>query len=172
MAFDRLAFLGVLEDSYAAYYNIIKENLPEEFPIAFRADFYKRDERYWLTKSVKYYGNETNEFVYVFSADSFTGENADAGIRYALEEGLPRVKPHKEHQYTNIKVIFIANEYEPEALKAISSFRFQKSYHFSLWGYSNLLTTAVDVNDEKVWTNPAGREMKKYFSKLFAAQKK
>ena len=167
MAFDRLAFLGVLEDSYAAYYN-----LPEEFPIAFRADFYKRDERYWLTKSVKYYGNETNEFVYVFSADSFTGENADACIRYALEEGLPRVKPHKEHQYTNIKVIFIANEYEPEALKAISSFRFQKSYHFSLWGYSNLLTTAVDVNDEKVWTNPAGREMKKYFSKLFAAQKK
>ena len=172
MAFDRLAFLGVLEDSYAAYYNIIKENLPEEFPIAFRADFYKRDERYWLTKSVKYYGNETNEFVYVFSADSFTGENADACIRYALEEGLPRVKPHKEHQYTNIKVIFIANEYEPEALKAISSFKFQKSYHFSLWGYSNLLTTAVDVNDEKVWTNPAGREMKKYFSKLFAAQKK
>ena len=172
MAFDRLAFLGVLEDSYAAYYNIIKENLPEEFPIAFRADFYKRDERYWLTKSVKYYGNETNEFVYVFSADSFTGENADACIRYALEEGLPRVKPHKEHQYTNIKVIFIANEYEPEALKAISSFRFQKSYHFSLWGYSNLLTTAVDVNDEKVWTNPAGRDMKKYFSKLFAAQKK
>ena len=172
MAFDRLAFLGVLEDSYAAYYNIIKENLPEEFPIAFRADFYKRDERYWLTKSVKYYGNETNEFVYVFSADSFTGENADACIRYALEEGLPRVKPHKEHQYTNIKVIFIANEYEPEALKAISSFRFQKSYHFSLWGYSNLVTTAVDVNDEKVWTNPAGREMKKYFSKLFAAQKK
>ena len=172
MAFDRLAFLGVLEDSYAAYYNIIKENLPEEFPIAFRADFYKRDERYWLTKSVKYYGNETNEFVYVFSADSFSRENADACIRYALEEGLPRVKPHKEHQYTNIKVIFIANEYEPEALKAISSFRFQKSYHFSLWGYSNLLTTAVDVNDEKVWTNPAGREMKKYFSKLLAAQKK
>ena len=76
MAFDRLAFLGVLEDSYAAYYNIIKENLPEEFPIAFRADFYKRDERYWLTKSVKYYGNETNEFVYVFSADSFSRENA------------------------------------------------------------------------------------------------
>lgn len=172
MAFDRLAFLGVLEDSYAAYYNIIKEDLPEGFPIAFRADFYKRDERYWLTKSVKYYGNETNEFVYVFSADTFDKECADACIQYALDEGLPRVKPHKEHQYTNIKVIFIANEFEPDALKAIVSRKFQKSYHFSLWGYTCLLTTAVDVNDEKVWTNPVGREMKKYFSKLFAAQKK
>ena len=172
MAFDRLAFLGVLEDSYAAYYNIIKEDLPEEYPIAFRADFYKCDERYWLTKSVKYYGNETNEFVYVFSTDTFDKECADACIQYALDEGLPRVKPHKEHQYTNIKVIFIANEYEPDALKAIVSRKFQKSYHYSLWGYTCLLTTAVDVNDEKVWTNPVGREMKKYFSKLFAAQKK
>ena len=172
MAFDRLAFLGVLEDSYAAYYNIIRENLPEEFPISFRADFYKRDERYWLTKSVKYYGNETNEFVYVLSADTFDKASADACIQYALEEGLPRVKPHKEHQYTNIKVIFIANEFEQDALKAIVSRKFQKSYHWSLWGYTCLLTTAVDVNDEKVWTNPAGREMKKYFSKLFAAQKK
>lgn len=172
MAFDRLAFLNVLEDSYAAYHNIIKAGLPEEVPLAFRADFYKRDERYWLTKSVKYYGNETNEFVYVFSADSFSKEAADACIQYALDEGLPRVKPHKEHQYTNIKVIFVADAFEEDALSAIAKRKFQKSYHFSLWGYTNLLTTAVDLNAEKVWTNPAGREMKPYFSKLFSAQKK
>ena len=172
MAFDRLAFLNVLEDSYSAYYNIVKDGLSEKLPYAFRADFFKRDERYWLTKSVKYYGNETNEFVSVFSADTITKEMAEECMQHALDEGLPRVKPHKEHQYTNIKVIFIAKEFEEDALKAISSRKFQKSYHFSLWGYTNLLTTAVDVTDERVWTNPAGREMKKYFSKLFAAQKK
>ena len=172
MAFERLAFLNVLEDSYAAYHNIIKAGLPDEFPLAFRADFYKRDERYWLTKSVKYYGNETNEFVYVFSADSFSKEVVDSCIQYALDEGLPRVKPHKEHQYTNIKVIFVADAFEEDALRGIVKRKFQRSYHFSLWGYTNLLTTAVDLNDEKVWTNPAGREMKSYFSKLFSAQKK
>lgn len=170
MALERSAFLDVVEDSYSAYYNIIKRNLPEDLPIIFRGDFFKRDEKYWLMKSANLYSNEMNEFVYVFSADDFSMETVDACIQYALDEGLPRVKPHSEHQYTNIKVIFISDRFDADVLKAIEKRKFQKSYHFSLWGYSSLITTAVAVKDEKVWTNPAGRDMKKYFSKLFAAQ--
>ena len=93
-------------------------------------------------------------------------------MQYALDDGLPKVKPHKEHQYTNIKVIFLADAFEEDAITEIRRRKFQVSYHHSLWGYSSLITTAVDVNDEKVWTNAAGKDMKKYFSKLFAAQKK
>ena len=173
MAFDREAFLGVVEDSYSAYYNIIREKLPEGLPMVFRADYFKRDERYWLTKSVKYYGNETNEMVYVFSADVFDKAMVQACIQYAMDDGLPRVKPHKEHQYTNIKTLFLASSFTEDALQEIRRRKFQKSYGFlSTEGYSNLITTAVDVNDERVWTNSAGQEIKKYFTKLFAAQKK
>ena len=173
MAFEREGFLNVLEDSFSAYYNIIKEKLPAELPMVFRADYFKRDEKYWLTKRVKMYGNETNEMVYVFSADTFDLPGVTACIQYAMDDGLPRVKPHKEHQYTNIKVIFLAESFTKDAVKEIVSRKFQKSYGpLSLWGYSSLITTAVDVNDEKVWTNSAGRDMKKYFTKLFTAQKK
>ena len=167
MALDRLEFLKALEDSYSAYYNIIKSDSKTELPLVFEADFFKRDERYFMIKSANLYGNETNEFVYVFSK-----ELSDACIRYAMDDGLPRVKPHKEHQYTNIKVIFVADSFDKEAEKDIASRRFQKSYHFSLWGYSSLITSAVNVSTETVRTNAAGWEMKKYFSKLFTAQHK
>ena len=170
MALDRLQFLKALEDSYSAYYNIKNSDAESALPLVFEADFFKRDERYFLIKSANLYGNETNEFVYVFSEESFSKESADACVQYALDDGLPRVKPHKEHQYTNIKVIFVADSFDNETRKAIVSRRFQKSYHFSLWGYTSLITTAVEVSTEKVWTNPAGWEMKKYFSKLFTAQ--
>ena len=172
VAFDREAFLNVLEDSYSAYYNIVKEGFSESLPLVFRADYFKRDERYWLTKSVKYYGNETNEMVYVFTAPVFDRAAAAECIQFAMDDGLPRVKPHKEHQYTNIKVIFLADDFSEDALKEIESRKFQKSYHFSLWGYTNLITAAVNVKEEKTWTNAAGRDMKKYFTKLFTAQKK
>ena len=172
MSLDRLQFLNALEDSYSAYYNIIKSDAMTELPLVFEADFFKRDERYFMIKSANLYGNETNEFVYVFSEESFSKERADACIQYALDEGLPRVKPHKEHQYTNIKVILAADSFDDEARKAIVSRHFEKSYRFSLWGYTSLITAAVDVSTETVWTNPAGREMKKYFSKLFSAQHK
>jgi hypothetical protein len=172
MALDRLQFLKALEDSYSAYYNIKKSDSKTELPLIFEADFYKRDERYFMIKSANLYGNEMNEFVYVFSEESFSKELSDACIQYAMDDGLPRVKPHKEHQYTNIKVIFVADSFDEEAEKDIASRRFQKSYHFSLWGYSSLITAAVNVRSETVRTNVAGREMKKYFSKLFTAQHK
>ena len=170
MALDRSKFLEALEDSYSAYYNIRHVTPPDGLPLAFEADFLKRDERYLMIKSAKLYGNETNEFVYVFSAEQFSREKTDECIQYALDNGLPRVQPHKEHQYTNIKVLFIADTFDEETRKNVASKRFQKSYHFSLWGYSSLITSAVDVTTEEVWTNAAGREMKKYFSKLFTAQ--
>lgn len=172
MALDRAEFLDVLEDSYTAYYNIIKENLPAELPLSFMAEFFQRAERYWLSKNIPIYGNETNEYVYVFSADRFDKDAVSRCIDYALEDGLPRVKPHKEHQYTNIKTVFVADAFDDDALKDLAKRRYQKSYHFSLWGYSSLICAAVVPGTEQVTVNAAGRDMKKYFSKLFAAQKK
>lgn len=172
MSLEREAFLDVVEDSYSAYYNIIKEGLPQDLPMVFRGDFFQRAEKYWLSKKIPIYGNEMNEYVYVFSADSFDAGTVSKCIQFSMDDGLPRVKPHKEHQYTNIKALFIANEFEEAAIEDVRRRRFQKTYNHSLWGYSNLITVAVDASTEKVWFNAAGRDMKKYFSKLFAAQKK
>ena len=61
MAISREVFLEVLKDSYSAYYSIV-QNIETELPLAFRADYVARDERYWLTKSVKIWGNEKNEY--------------------------------------------------------------------------------------------------------------
>ena len=67
---DRAVFLDVLKDSYSAYYNIVPAET-DDVPMIFRADYFSRDEKYWLTKSIKIWGNETNEFCYVFSAPEF-----------------------------------------------------------------------------------------------------
>lgn len=171
MAIDRVEFLSVLEDSYSAYYNIIKEDLPEGYPLAFRADYFQRGERFWLSKSIPIYGNETNEYCYVFSSDVFGLYEVRRCIDFAIEDALPRVKPHREHQYSNIKTVFLADQFSEEAISEIKSRRFQKSYNHSFWGYSSLITTAVDVDAEEVWVNREGRDMKKYIKKLFSAQK-
>ena len=55
--------------------------------------------------------------------------------------------------------------------KAVTKRSFSKSYHFSLYGYSNLLTAAVDLSTGKTVTNRAGNDLAKYFRKLFDARK-
>lgn len=171
MAIDRETFLAVLEDSYSAYYNIHRNEDMTPLPLAFRADYYSRDEKFWLTKSVKIWGNETNEYCYVFAAPAFDAATAGQCLDFALADGLPRVRPHGEHQYTNIKAVFVADRFDRDSRQVIEGRNFSKSYKFSLHGYSTLLTAAVDLSDGSTTTNRAGHELVKYFRKLFDARK-
>ena len=166
---DRAEFLEVLKDSYSAYYNIIPGG-DDGSPLAFRADYFSRDERYWLTKNIKIWGNETNEFAYIFQAPAFDRAAVDECIARALDESLPRVKPHKEHQYTNVKVVFVADSLCRDTIEYIKKKKFSKSYKFSLHGYTELKAGAVDLAERTVYTNRAGHELDAYFRKLFAAR--
>lgn len=170
MAIERTEFLEVLRDSYSAYYDIAQCEAPAELPFIFRADYFSRAERYWLSKKIPIWGNETNEFAYIFSAPVIDSALADKCMDYALNDGLPRVKPHKEHQYTNIKVLFVADSFDGETKKTIQKRSFSKSYRFSLHGFTNLLTAAVDLSEGKAYPNKAGHELAGYFKKLFASR--
>ena len=172
MAIPRSQFLEILKDSYSAYYSIHDDpnELGTELPLAFRADYASRDERYWLTKSVKMWGNEKNEYAYIFAADSFTPELAGQCIEWAWQDGIPRVKPHSEHQCTNVKVIFIADAVNEETAAVVRKKSLTKNYKFGLHGYSNLLSGIMDLGTEKTVTNREGHELVPYFKKLFAAR--
>ncbi len=91
---DRALFLEVLKDSYSAYYNIVPWRIRTRLSLSGRIIF-PRDERYWLTKNITMWGNEKNEYAYIFAADSFDCAQVDECVRRALDESLPRVKPHK-----------------------------------------------------------------------------
>ena len=172
MAIPRSTFLDILKDSYSAYYSVHDDGkeFNTELPLAFRADYASRDERYWLTKSVKMWGNEKNEFAYIFAADSFTPELAEQCLEWAWQDGIPRVKPHKEHQCTNVKVIFVADTVSDETAKAVHKKSQTRNYKFGLHGYSNLLTGILDLGTQKTVTNKEGHELVPYFKKLFAAR--
>ena len=170
MAITREIFTEVLKDSYSAYYSI-HEDVETELPLVFRADYGARDEKYWFTKNVKIWANETNELCYVFCAPRFDADTVERCLDFVIEDAVPRVKPHKEHQYTNFKAVFLADSFDDEAKTAVRKRKFTKNYKYSLHGYSMLLTAAVDLSDCSTVTNKAGYQLVKYFRKLFDARK-
>lgn len=172
MGIEREKFLETLADSFSAYYDLHMAQAEDRLPLAFRADYYSRAERYWLSKNIPIWGNETNEFAYVFSAPAFDTELARQCIDFALAEALPMVKPHREHQYTNVKVILLADSVDGETAKYVKKRSFSKNYKFSLYGFSTLKSAIVDLGNKKTVTNSAGNELVGYFSKLFAAEER
>ena len=172
MSIEREKFLETLAGSFEAYYDIHRPAEDPGLPLVFRADYHSRAERYWLSKNIPIWGNETNEFAYIFSAPSFDRELAAKCIDYALEEALPMVKPHKEHQYTNVKVILLADTVDEDTAKYLKKRSFSKNYKFSFHGFSTLKSAVVNLGTGKTVTNSAGHELVGYFSKLFAAEER
>ena len=173
MALDRELFINIVKDAYSAYYTISEPSEEDvDLPMAFRAVYDARDERYFVTKSAKIWANEKIEYAYVFSAPSFNVELAGRCMDHALADMLPRVKPHKQHQYTNCKVILIADSLGKEVIDLVKKRSFSKSYGFlSMHGYSELLAAAVDLKREKTFTNRVGSGLNKFFDKLFALRR-
>ena len=170
MAMDRAEFLEIVKDAYSAYYTILPaEEVREELPLAFRAEYNVRDEQYFFVKSANIWKNEKHEYCFVFSAPRFDPELAEKCIDFSLQEMLPKVKPHKEHQYTNCKVILIADSLDEETIKTVKKKKFSRSYGpLSTHGYTELLTAAVDLSERKAFANRVGRDLEEFFGKLFA----
>lgn len=170
MAIDRTTFTEIVKDAYSAYYTILPaENEEDDLPLAFRAEYRVRDEQYFFVKSANIWGNEKVEYCFVFSAPHIDAATAERCIDRSLQEMLPKVKPHKEHQYTNCKVILIADTLGEDVAKLVRGKKFSRSYGpFSTQGYTELLAAAVDTGSEKTYTNRMGRDLEKFFGKLFA----
>ena len=170
MEIDRDTFLEIVKDAYSAYYTILPaEEGEEELPLSFRAEYNVRDERYFFVKSANIWKNEKHEFCFVFSAPSFDAALAKKCIDFSLQEMLPKVKPHKEHQYTNCKVILIADSLGEETVKTVRKSKFSRSYGpLSIHGYTELLCAAVDLSEKKAYANRCGYDLEKFFGKLFA----
>lgn len=169
MAIEREAFLETLKDSYSAYYNVNLNEDMTELPLVFRGDFFSHGERYFIVKSAKIWSNESNEYLYLFSAPTFDAELAEKCMDFVIEDALPRVKPHKEHNYTNFIAIFVADSFDEETLKAVKKRHFDKSYNHSFYGFSLLKTAAVPLESRVIVTNSAGHDLTKFYRKLFAA---
>ena len=169
MAIDRATFIEVLKDAYSAYYDIT-EDVDTDLPLSFRAAYKNMDELFFFVKSANIWKNEKHEYCFVFSAPSFDPALAKKCIDFSLQEMLPKVRPHKEHQCTNIKTVFLADEATDAERQAVRKLRFTKNYKFGLWGFTNLLAGIVDLREQKTVTNREGHELAAFFKKLFAAR--
>ena len=102
-----------------------------------------------------------------FSAPSFDAETVNRCVDFALEHGLAKVVPHKQHHYSNVIAVFVADQMPREIRKIVEKRRFSKSYKLSFYGFSLLKTGYVDLSCEEYGSNAEGHDLTKFFKKLF-----
>ena len=163
---NRPLILEKLLRIYGASYDVFPGDMDSALPLYAMCIHRSRSEKFVLSKKAKLWAVELDDYFYVFSLPKLNKWQAEECVLFSIENALPRVKPHNEHMYSFITVVFIADEAEDDALKFIRWRKFNKSYKLGFYGSSPLKAAALDIEREKIVTNGMGRDLRKQIENI------
>ena len=163
--------LNKLLDAYSHQYDIDRNVEVEGFVYPATATYYLRDENYLISKQHVLSAVGQHEYLYFYLTDHLTADDLQSQIDLSKRAGLGKVKPHKDHMFSNVGLIVLANTISPEARKLIQKTRFRKNYKLSFWGWTEYQLAAMEVSTSSFFSNPAGKGAKKILEQNFAPKK-
>ena len=163
--------LNRLLDAYSHQYDIERYVEVEGFTYPATATYYLRDENYLISKQHVLSAVEQHEYLYFYLTDTLTAEDLQSQIDLSKRAGLGRVRPHREHMFSNVGLVILANTITPEAQKLIKKTRFRKNYRLSLYGWTEYQLAAMEASTNRFYANPAGVGARKILEQNFAPKK-
>lgn len=163
--------LNKLLDAYSHSYDIDRDVEEEGRLWPATATYYLRDENYLISKQHVLSAVEQHEYLYFHLTDHLTAEDLQSQIELSKQAGLRKVKPHKDHMFSNVGLVVLANTISPEAQQIIKKTRFRKNYRLSLWGWTEYQLAAMESSTNCFYANPAGAGARKIMEQNFAPKK-
>ena len=164
--------------SFAGSYDISRDTQVLDRPVEALCQLRALNSRYMLKKKwVVWEANAFEHCVFV-TCEKLTAETVKEWFTFMTREAEEHLVhpgekyPPEGHMYTYLSTVFLCNEMDKEAKKALKRLRFTKNYLFTVRGWATGRAVAAEVSTGKVVTNGAGKEMKKHFEKLLKSGKK
>ena len=160
--------LNKLLDAYSHTYDIDRDVTVEDTVYPAMATYYLRDENYLISRQHVLSAVEQHEYLYFLLTDHLCAEELQAHIDRTKAAGLALVHPHKEHMFSNVGLVVLANTIAPEAKKLIKRTHFRKNYLLTLHGWTEYQLAAMETSTNCFFSNPAGKEARKNLESNFA----
>lgn len=164
--------LDRLLDAYAHQYDIARDVTVEDVTYPATATYFLRDENYLISRQHVLSAVEQHEYLYFYLTDHLDVETLLAQVDLSKRVGLANVKPHKDHMFSNVGLIILANTIAPEAQKQIRRIRFRKNYRLTFHGWTEYQLAAMEVSTNRFFSNPAGKGAKQILERNFAPRQK
>lgn len=159
--------LDKLLDAYSHQYDIERNVEASGFCYPATATYYLRDENYLISRQHVLSAVEQHEYLYFYLTDHLTVNDLQVQIDLSRQAGLSKVKPHKDHMFSNVGLVILANTIEPEAQRLIRRTRFRKNYRLTFHGWTEYQLAAMEVSTNRFFSNPAGKGAKQILERNF-----
>ena len=102
---------------------------------------------------------ESDDFVYIYSVNELTPEVFERFCTEALTDGLKRVDPNPNHNFSLISVFFICETLTADTVGKLKKMKYHKDYQKPEHGWVDLRLAAVSLGDGGRCANPMGKNL-------------
>ena len=160
--------LEQLLQAYSYYFDIGRDVQVDGGSFPATAAYHFREENYIATKAHVVYATEQHEYVYFYVTEHLTAEDAAKQIELSKTAGLAAIDPHKEHMFSYVTLVVLADVIDPEAKRLLQKTRFRKNFWLALHGWMEYHIAAMESSTQSFLSNPAGKEARKTLERNFA----
>ncbi|MCD7725944.1 MAG: hypothetical protein LUI12_10430 [Clostridiales bacterium] len=132
--------------------------------------FFSHVEKYVLVREANMWSSDSYEHILFIETEEVSQTLIDEAyglVKDYMEPVLVRKGeelPPPEHMYSYLTISIIAQQaLSKEMIKAIKRFKYEKGYRFNMRGFSQAHIVCAALEDEKVYTNYAGRKQAKLY---------
>lgn len=136
--------------------------------------FFSHVEKYILVREANMWSADSYEHVLFIETDRVEQALVDEAysiVKDYMEPVLVRKGndlPAEGHMYSYMTISLIAQQPLSKAMqKAVKRFKYEKGYKFNIRGFSQAHIVCATMEDEKVYTNYAGRKSAKLYRDAF-----
>ncbi|KGO14251.1 hypothetical protein [Clostridium botulinum] len=165
---DAKLYINKLENSYRSHFKINKDIYFLENHLDMLAHCKLVNVRTMITEKDIIDSFETNEFCFVKHLDNISKKTLDKHIDMLIEAEKLCVTPHKDHKSSYLTGILISeNSIDDNIKQYVKKFKFAKAYKFYWFGWCDIRLILIDLKNNEVTTNKAGKFVKKVYEKHF-----
>ena len=165
-------YLDQLLEAYSHYYNVERDVTVEGGSYPAAATFFLRDENYLLSKKKVLSAFEQYDYTYFYLTEHLDAATLAQQIEISRNDGLGRIRPHKEHMSSMVSLVILADTIDPEAKELIKKTRFTKNFRLALHGWMEFHIAAMEISTNRFLSNPAGKGARKTLEQNFGSRGK
>lgn len=154
---ESVAYLNQLIKRIEPFFDI-KPDDNTDLPFALFAELNVSDEGYFLLHKLKTYSVKRNEYLYVVVCDDLLEQDFASRYISYIKDKMLNLKTTTEHMSSLFTLVFVAQCGLENGIKDyLCNLKYHKDYFFTLKGWSDLAIYTVDLLEDRVSTNKAGK---------------
>ncbi|KRQ87160.1 hypothetical protein ABG79_00958 [Caloramator mitchellensis] len=156
-------YLSNIEKILEKHFDIEKNVELSGFNCDLFAKYRVINQRTFLTKKDVIDRYENNEFIFIKQANNWDLVEVEHFTKELIRISNLLIKPNRYHMSTAITGVILTEKSNQAIQQFVEKFKYNKSYMFYLHGWSEIRLLLVDLVNMRVYTNKAGKGVKKVF---------